>query len=95
MYPGEGIKTVVSATGEQIKKVVDADNDASRAAKGVLNIVDPNTWAAHFDKFDMDLSVSAYHNTIQGNKTRSFLKEGAHHQELFNIGGKKRYLTFG
>ncbi|MBI4179179.1 hypothetical protein HY522_07145, partial [bacterium] len=94
MYPGEGIKTVVSAAGEEVKKVLESDNDASRAAKGVLNVVDPNTWAAHFDEFNLDLAVSGYHNTIQGNKTRSFLKEGAHHQELFTLKGKKRYAMF-
>lgn len=95
MYPGEGIKTVVSAAGEEVKKVLDADNDASRAAKGVVNTLDPNTWAGHFDKFDMDLTLSAYHNTIDGNRTRSFLKPGTQTQEQANIGGKKRYANFG
>ncbi|OGH57148.1 MAG: hypothetical protein A3G34_07550 [Candidatus Lindowbacteria bacterium RIFCSPLOWO2_12_FULL_62_27] len=95
MYPGEGIKTVVSKTGEEIKKVLDADNDASRAAKGVVALVDPNTWAGYFDQFDMDLTVSGYHNTIDGNRTRSFLKPGTQTQEQANIGGKKRYANFG
>ena len=95
MYPGEGIKTVVSKTGEEIKKVLAADNDASRAAKGVVNTIDPNAWAAHFDQFDMDLTLSAYHNTIDGNRTRSFLKPGTQTQEQVNVGGKKRYASFG
>ena len=42
VYPGEGLKTVVSQAGEEVKKVLDADNDASRALKGVVGLVDPN-----------------------------------------------------
>lgn len=95
MYPGEGLKTVVSAVGEEVKKVTEADNEVGRAAKGLLEILDPHTWGAHFDEYNLDLAVSAYHNTIQGNRTRSFLKEGAHHQELFTFRGKKRYEMFG
>lgn len=95
MYPGEGIKTVVSATGEQIKKAVDADNEVSRVAKAALNVIDPNTWAGHFDKFNLDLTVSAYNNTVYGNKTRSFLDRGNHHQEQYDIGGMKKYAMMG
>jgi len=95
MYPGEGIKTVVSSAGEEVKKVLDADNDASRAAKGLLTVIDPNAWAGHFDKFNLDLTVSAYNNAVYGNKTRSFLDRGNHHQEQYSLGGMKRYALMG
>ena len=95
MYPGEGLKTIASSAGVEVKKVLDADNDASRAAKGVVETLDPNTWATHFDNFDMDLTLSAYHNTIDGNRARSFLKPGTQTQEQANISGKKRYANFG
>ena len=95
MYPGEGIKTVISATGEQIEKALDADNDASRGAKGVLNLIDPNTWAGHFDKFNLDLTASVYNNEVYGNKTRSFLDRGNHHQEQYDLSGLKKYAYLG
>ncbi len=93
--PGEGIKTVLSQTGGQIKKAVNADNSASRAAKLMVTLIDPNTWAGHFDNFNLDLTVSAYNNDVSGNKTRSFLDRGNHHQEEYDIGGLKRYAMIG
>lgn len=89
MYPGEGLKTVVSAGGELVTRALTADNPVSRGAKGAVDSVEG--WAGRLDKLDVDMTASLYHNTVSGDATRSFLKTGLQTQETLAIAAKKRY----
>ncbi|MBI5594739.1 MAG: nuclear transport factor 2 family protein [Elusimicrobia bacterium] len=90
MYPGEGLKTVVSATGAVVKKTLDSDCCLALGAKAALGAIDPDRWAARFDKFDMSLGGSVYHNAVSGDRSRSFLKKGWRTQETLTLAATKR-----
>lgn len=91
MYPGEGLKTVMSAAGVAVKKTLDSGCCLAMGAKAALGAVDPDRWAARFDKFEMSLAGSAYHNAVSGDQTRSFLKKGWRTQETLTLSGSKSF----
>lgn len=95
MYPGEGLKTVVSAAGSAVSRIVSLDGCLVHCVKAAAGALGPDAWSRRFDKFDMSLAGSAYHNAVFGDQSRSFLKKGWRTQETLSLSATKRFSGLG